>query len=254
MLNLAIKWEMRADNPAIGIERANEEKRERYLTVDEIARLSEVLIGHNEKVSANAVRLLLLTGARKGELLSARWEQFDLKAGVWTKPSASTKQAKLHRVPLSGPAVELLRMMRADADVEDSRRAKEGLKPLPYLFPGQSATGMPLTTIHRFWLAVCTRAGIGEYVPKTGENGKVVLDKAGEPVMTFQTSARPHDLRHSFASILASAGLSLPIIGRLLGHTQAATTQRYAHLMDDPLRAATERVGAIVAGKTAGKD
>ena len=57
---------------------------------------------------------------------------------------------------------------------------------------------------------------------------------------------RVHDLRHSYASFLASAGLSLPIIGALLGHTQTQTTARYAHLFDDPLRAATERVGAIV--------
>ena len=57
---------------------------------------------------------------------------------------------------------------------------------------------------------------------------------------------RIHDLRHTFASILASAGLSLPVIGALLGHTQVATTARYAHLFDDPLREATERVGAVV--------
>jgi integrase len=66
---------------------------------------------------------------------------------------------------------------------------------------------------------------------------------------------RVHDLRHSYASLLASAGLSLPIIGALLGHTQAATTQRYAHLLDDPLRTATERIGALIegGGKTSGE-
>jgi site-specific recombinase XerD len=64
---------------------------------------------------------------------------------------------------------------------------------------------------------------------------------------------RVHDLRHSYASILASAGLSLPVIGALLGHTQPGTTARYAHLFDDPLRAATERVGAIVSGNGADK-
>jgi site-specific recombinase XerD len=58
-----------------------------------------------------------------------------------------------------------------------------------------------------------------------------------------------HDLRHTYASLLVSAGLSLPIIGALLGHTQASTTQRYAHLMDDPLRAATNAVSAVVTGK-----
>jgi site-specific recombinase XerD len=57
-----------------------------------------------------------------------------------------------------------------------------------------------------------------------------------------------HDLRHSYASYLASSGLSLPVIGALLGHSSPTTTQRYAHLLDDPLRAATEKVGAIVTG------
>jgi integrase len=62
------------------------------------------------------------------------------------------------------------------------------------------------------------------------------------------SGVRVHDLRHTYASVLASAGLSLPVIGALLGHTQPGTTARYAHLFDDPLRAATERVGAIVTG------
>ena len=64
---------------------------------------------------------------------------------------------------------------------------------------------------------------------------------------------RLHDLRHSFASVLASAGLSLPVIGALLGHTQPGTTARYAHLFDEPLRAAAERVGSIVSRSAASK-
>ena len=59
--------------------------------------------------------------------------------------------------------------------------------------------------------------------------------------------ARLHDLRHTFASHLVSSGVSLPIVGRLLGHTQPQTTHRYAHLADDPLREATERIGATFA-------
>lgn len=55
-------------------------------------------------------------------------------------------------------------------------------------------------------------------------------------------------MRHTYASVLASAGFSLPVIGALLGHTQAATTHRYSHLLDDPQRVATERVGAIMTG------
>ncbi len=58
---------------------------------------------------------------------------------------------------------------------------------------------------------------------------------------------RIHDLRHSFASVAAGTGLSLPMIGKLLGHTQAATTQRFAHLAADPLKEAAERIGAEIA-------
>jgi site-specific recombinase XerD len=83
----------------------------------------------------------------------------------------------------------------------------------------------------RDWAHLCRVAGM--------------IDKAGRP------SARVHDLRHTYASVLVSSGQSLPIIGALLGHTQPATTARYAHLFDDPLRQATERVGAVVSGKPA---
>jgi len=62
---------------------------------------------------------------------------------------------------------------------------------------------------------------------------------------------RIHDLRHSYASQLVSGGASLPLIGALLGHSNPITTSRYAHLFRDPLKEATERVGAVIsaAGK-----
>lgn len=223
MFSLAVKWELREDNPVRGIERAPEQKRERFLTPAEIARLGEVLVAHPEKTSCRAIRLLLLTGARRGETLAATWAQFDLERGVWTKPSTATKQAKEHRIPVSGPALAVLAQLRADAEPG-----------CPYVFAGSRSvdskgkvTWAPLTEIKRTWASVCKSAGI--------------------------EGVRVHDLRHSYASILASSGLSLPIIGALLGHTQAATTHRYAHLLDDPLRAATEAAGAFVssAGKPA---
>ena len=243
MLTLAVKWEIRADNPAKGIEREPEQRRERFLSPAEIGRLGETLAAHPERTSCNAIRLLLLTGARKGETLSATWAQFDLGRGVWTKPSAATKQAKEHRVPLSAPALQLLTEMRASADPA-----------CPYVFPGKVTRGKderkewePLSEIKRVWLAVCVKAGLAVEVLQLVD-GKPVKGEDGKPVLVWQATARIHDLRHSYASILASSGLSLPLIGALLGHTQAATTQRYAHLLDDPLRAATERVGAVVTG------
>jgi integrase len=233
--NLAIRWGWRADNPASGVHRNHEEKRARYLSAAEILRLSEALAAHPERNSANAIRLLMLTGARRAEVLGARWDMFDLEAGVWVKPSAHTKQRKEHRVPLSAAAIELLKDGKARATS-------------PYVFPG--ADGRPLTDIKRTWLTVCREAGLAERAPRRTRNGKVFHGKDGQLQMTWRTTARIHDLRHTYASILASEGLSLPIIGALLGHTQPQTTARYAHLLDDPLRAATERAGALITRAT----
>ncbi|MGD0432097.1 MAG: tyrosine-type recombinase/integrase [Acetobacteraceae bacterium] len=227
MFAQAIRWNMRSDNPARGVPKSPEHRREKFLTPAEIARLSEALAAHPERVSANVVRLLLLTGARKGETLSATWPEFDLAAGVWTKPSAATKTGKLHRIPLSAPARQLLSEMKAEADIENERRVRAGYEPIPFVFPGQD--GKALTDVKHFWASASRKAGL--------------------------EGVRLHDLRHTHASILASLGLSLPIIGALLGHTQASTTQRYARLMDDSLREATERAGSVIqgAGKAGGE-
>lgn len=221
MFNLAIKWQYRTDNPVKGVERNQEVKRQRYLSGDEITGLLAALNSHEDKQAANIVRLLLLTGARRGEVLNATWDQFELEAGVWIKPGATTKQKTEHRVPLSAPARQLLSEILAD---ESAKAATAGRELAQWVFPGR-VNGGPREGIKRPWGEICKAAGI-------------------------KTNVRVHDLRHTYASILASAGMSLPIIGQLLGHTQPATTHRYSHLFDDPLRAATERVGAIVdAGK-----
>lgn len=239
--NLAIRWKWREDNPASGVRRNQEEKRHRYLNRAEIAALAHALNEHSEPMSANAIKLLMLTGARRGEVLGATWEMFDLENGVWTKPSSHTKQRKLHRVPLSGPAVQLLTAMKAAAR---AREEASGLPPCPYVFPG--STGKPLTEIKRTWASVCRKAALGAEVPLLDAKGKLILDRMGQPKTVFQPNVRIHDIRHSFASILVSAGASLPLIGQMLGHTQVQTTQRYAHLFDDPLRQAAETVGAFV--------
>lgn len=219
MFSLSIRWGWRTDNPAKGVERNQEEKRKRYLSQAEIAALTEALAASKDVQGADIVRLLLLTGARRGEVFAARWDQFDLVAGTWLKPGATTKQKTDHHVPLSAPARQLL--------TELKRRTGSH----QYVFPGRSDGHR--VEIKNTWRDLCLAAGI---VTTTEKDGKV----------TVKPSARLHDLRHTYASILASAGLSLPIIGALLGHTQPATTARYAHLFDDPLRAATERVGAAI--------
>jgi integrase len=212
LFNLSIRWRWRLDNPAKGVEKFPEVKRRRYLSTDELGRLTAALAGHNDQKVANVVRLLLLTGARKGEVLGARWDDIDLERATWTKPAALTKQRSEHVVPLSAPTRQLLAEMRESTTGD-------------FLFPGRDPE-KPLTDIKTSWARICKAADL--------------------------EGVRLHDIRHTYASILASAGLSLPVIGALLGHTQPATTQRYAHLFDDPLRQAAERVGAIVTG--AGKE
>jgi integrase len=229
--NLAIRWHWRQDNPAKGIQKNSEEKRERYLSKPEIIGLARALDQHHEVTSANAIKLLMLTGARRGEVLTARWDMFDLENGIWTKPSAHTKQRRIHRVPLNGPAVALLRSMHFEAKSE---------------FAFEGTDGKPLTDIKRTWLSVCKAAGLVRKVEQRNRSGKVMLDDDGNPMLIDEPTVRIHDLRHSFASILVSAGASLPLIGQLLGHTQVQTTHRYAHLFDSPMRDAAEAVGAFV--------
>ena len=206
MFSLAMKWGWRSDNPVKGIERYHEEGRERWLSDDELGRLLGVLSEHPNQRAANAVRFQLLTGARIGEVLSARWSDVDLTRGVWIKPSHHTKQKRTEHLPLSAPALALLAEMRERADAAER-----------YLFPGK-APDKPLQGIKKFWRSITEQAGLEDY--------------------------RLHDNRHTHASHLVSSGLSLEIVGRLLGHTNPLTTKRYAHLADDPLRAAAERFGS----------
>lgn len=208
MFSLAKAWDWRAENPVEGIQKFQEEKRDRWLREEELKRLVTVLAEHPNQRNANIIRLLILTGARKSEVLTATWDQFELERGVWTKPAHTTKQKRIEHVPLSGAAATLLSAIKAN-------RATQ-VPESPFLFPGD-VPGQPMKEIKRFWEEVRDAAG---------------LEKV-----------RIHDLRHTFASHLVSSGVSLPIVGRLLGHTQPQTTQRYAHLADDPLREATEGFG-----------
>jgi integrase len=271
MFALAARWQWRADNPTKGLERNAESKRRRYLSPDELAALLAALAERSEAAlavnsqrcdrSADIVRLLLLTGARRGEVLSARWGQFNLKRGEWTKPAANTKQKLEHTVPLSAPTRKLLTEMRARLDAP----------PLDdeMLFPGRG-TDAPQTTLKKSWRSITDRASVLLFAARLDAiEGKLVADlhnslNRDPTIRELEDAARTigvqlplglrdfraHDLRHSYASFLASAGLSLPTIGALLGHSQPATTARYAHLFDDPLRQATERVGEIVVGAT----
>jgi integrase len=228
---IAHKWI--TENPAKGIPKFDEAKRERFLTVEELQRFREGLDKFKDQSAANALRLLMLTGSRASEVLKATWEEFDLQRGVWTKPSHHTKQKKTEHVPLSAPALKLLEGMAPE-------------NPTGPLFPGRERKGKSRAarvSLKRPWIAACRAAGlVEEYLIDGRRKGK-----EGEPVKLkrYRPTVRVHDLRHNFASHLASNGISLQVVGKLLGHTQAATTMRYAHLQDAPLRDAANQFGRI---------
>ena len=171
------------------------------------AGLAEVLDAAKDQRAAGIIRLCMLTGSRVGEVRQARFEQFNLELGSWSKPAASTKQRKIHRIPIS-------------AEVGAIVRQRQLLVPkgTPWLFPGD-VPGQPVKEIRRFWINVQKDAKLPD--------------------------VRIHDLRHTFASLLVSGGASLEMIGKLLGHSQMQTTQRYAHLMDSPLRAGVDAVASM---------
>jgi integrase len=201
-------------NPCKGIARNAEQGRERFFSTAELAALSDALTEH-EGPAADCLRLIMMTGARPGETRRARWSEF-AEPGVWDKPSAQTKQRKRHRVPLSPAATELIERIRR-------KRAADS----EFVFPGRIA-GKPIREMRRAWAAVTERAGL---------KGALV-----------------YTLRHSFASVGAGGGLSLHIIGKLLGHVTPAITQKYAHPADDPLREAAAKIGGAIAGAGKGGD
>jgi integrase len=206
MFAYAVKWGWREDNPAMGFRRRMETPRERYLSQQEIVHLGMALDAAEDMRAANIIRLCMLTGARVGEVRQARFEDFNLEHLTWTKPATTTKQRRVHRVPISDEAAVIVRQCRQAV-----------FAGCPWLFPGDTP-GQPVQEVRRFWRRIQKEAGIED--------------------------VRIHDLRHTFASLLVSGGASLEMIGKLLGHSQMQTTQRYAHLMDSPLRAGVDAVAS----------
>jgi integrase len=207
MFNLAERWGLRPDgsNPCRHVEKFAERKRERMLSPAELARLGDALNSYDgSPYVAGAVKLLVFTGARLGEVLGLQWAWIEFERGEACLPDSKTGAKTLHLPP---PALAVLaKLPRLDGN--------------PFVIAGAKA-GAALVNLEKPWRAIRKTAGLDD--------------------------VRLHDLRHAFASVAASSGMGLPIIGKMLGHTQAATTNRYAHLASDPVKAAA----AAVAGKIA---
>ena len=209
MFALAERWGMRADgtNPAKNIDRYKEEMRERYLTSDEVARLWRVL----NSDAATATASTSAVAAIKLLMLSGR-RLNEVLSLQWAWVDLD---AKLLRLPDTKGGK--LTVSLADAALSLLRQLKDKSGQHLYVIPG-SIKGKPLVNLQKPWRALRAIAGLED--------------------------VRIHDLRHTFASIGAGMGMSLHMLGRLLGHTQASTTSRYAHLAQSPVQAAADAIGA----------
>jgi len=222
MLQWAVAQGYRSDNPAKGVKLNKLQRRERFLSTGELAKLGDALAvaewkGVN-KLSLAALRLLLLTGCRKNEVLSLRWEHVDFEHAALRLPDSKTG-AKV--VPLGAPACAVLAGLKpADADEKPRIPARPA-----FVFPAARGEGYHVG-LPAVWRKVAKAAGLQD--------------------------VRIHDLRHGFASVAVADGSSLYIVGKVLGHTQSATTERYSHLDLDPVRAVADRTSRKIAAAMAG--
>ena len=215
--NLAEIWGWRPEgtNPCRHVQRYKEESRERYLSESELQRLGVALtkIEAEETAPPQAVAAVRL-------LVLTGCRSAEILGLKWDEVDFETRSLELsdsktgkRRVVLNTAALQIL------ADLSAARQG-------PWVIPGRSP-GRHLTTLQRLWNLVRVEADIAD--------------------------VRVHDLRHTYASIGVNSGQSLAVVGKLLGHSKITTTQRYAHLADDPVRQANEQIGATLTATMAGR-
>ena len=220
MFELARRWGFVPEehgNPARDIDRFKEAKRDRWITAEELPRLAQAINEEPNESARCALWLYLLTGARKSELLRAKWEDID-----WNRSElrlADTKAGRTHYIPLSAPALALLRQIPR---VDGNPFVLVGRGPRNATAEEKTKTPAHLVNISKPWDRVRKAAGVED--------------------------VRLHDLRRTVGSWLAQAGNSLHLIGRVLNHSNQSTTAVYARFGEDPVRAALEQHGARIMG------
>ena len=209
MYKMAKRWGLPGAeiNPLEGVpQKACENQIERFLSKDETQRLLEAVDASPNTQLGAIVRLLLLTGCRKRELLDARWSEIDMDRRIWRIPMERAKTSKTRHVPLSDQAVEVLKSLRRWDRCE-------------WVVPNPD-TMKPYCSIHFAWDKARKADGLSD--------------------------VRIHDCRHSFASWLVEAGYSLYVVSKALGHASSRTTERYAHVADETLRGASNAAASLI--------
>jgi integrase len=206
-LNLAELWGYRPDgsNPCRHIPKNRENKREYFLSSEELERLAVVLseeeqTGGSMPSAILAIRLLILTGCRLGEILTLQWREVDFERQCLNLSDSKTGSRVVY---LSAEALELLKACH-----REERN--------PYVISGKKEQAH-LVNLRKAWYRIREKANLPD--------------------------VRIHDLRHTFASMAIKQKVDLYYLSKLLGHKSIQTTQRYAHLVGDPLLEAANQVG-----------
>lgn len=198
IMRFAVDRGLRGDNPAHGVKKAGVRKMERFLSETEIARLAEAMesdaAASGNPYPSAAIRLLMLTGSRRSEIIGLRWQEVDFERQCLRLPDSKTGQKIVY---LNAPAILVLNELPR-------------VRGNPHVIVG-ARVGAPLRGIDKTWFRVRRTAGLDD--------------------------VRLHDLRHSFASIGAAGGLSLPIIGALCSDTSPRRRRRVM-LTCRPIRSA----------------
>ncbi len=212
MFNLAEMWGLRPDgsNPRKHIRKYLEEKRERFLSASELKRLGEVL----QEAEAERVEMPSAVAAVRLLLLTG-CRLNEIMQLQWDHVDLSERALRL---PDSKTGAKIVHLGQAAIDLLGTVE-KQPFN--PHVIVG-TLPGKPLSDLQRFWQRLRARAGLKD--------------------------VRIHDLRHTFASVAVASGQGLPMIGKLLGHTQVQTTARYAHLASDPMRTAANDIAGAIAG------
>ena len=238
IFSFAVRHQLRADNPVTGVERFKDGRSERFLSAKELGKLGEAIAAEEaaggSRLGLAVIRLLITTGARKSEIEGLRWDEVDFDRSALRLRDSKTG-AKV--IAIGAPALAVLadldtvaKAALADAAKEAKAAGQPVPKASPWVFPaGRGSEGHWIGT-PKLWAKVKGAAGLAD--------------------------VRLHDLRHTYASLAVGAAggaQSLAMIGKLLGHADVRTTARYAHLADDPLRQAANRIAAAAAAGLAGQ-
>lgn len=209
MFNLTEVWGLRADgsNPCRHVQKYKEKKRERYLSVEELRRLGQTL----DAVLEDGTESIYVVAAFRLLILTG-CRLGEIKTLKWSYIKEShielpDSKTGPRRIPLPPAARAILNKIPRDLTND-------------YVVVGE-VPGQHNTDLQKPWRRIRKRAGLED--------------------------VRIHDLRHTYASNAVSQGMSIPLVGKLLGHTQIQTTMRYAHLADDPVREAAEQVSSDLA-------